>query len=652
MVDGDLSPRNEENRNGVSDTEDLAWPLADADVSMTELDNFPSLRQRTYDAYKKLPKTPRRRATVACHLLKRMLRSPATSELMLKKVSSILGPKAPHQCTHSTRRTNIYTEVPEVRNLVQANVREISRLRNRKKFDKITVIMNRLRNTHSLRDIAKVAGMSYSTLYWMTHKPNSKAKRYVTEAQKKAVVDVFLRSDITFELPCKKYAEKHYMRTRFEDAYKTYCEEQRALGNRVLKKSSVYKYLPPSIRWMHQIPFRQCLCDWCLNNECLIDALLAANVKGISRRPTENLAKGFCPLQSNVVSDDSNTNHHSEEEQRVHILDFPHMCIFRNCTECGVTKQLDYIIEENTRDPVNKFDFQKEVVWHEWKTVKQRGYSSFAKVTETGTVIDLLQLFAKKSEKFGAHLFNMKWQGKQFEKAKEMVKEGEVVMCMDFAQNFDHRVQNEPQSAHWSRNSSTVHPIVCYYRCPEKHCTDLVTEELMMFSTQRKHDAHLVYAFENVAFNHLHKERITITKAIQFTDNCAAQYKGRRAFEIMSLRGFPLQRNYFGAKHGKGPADGAIGRLSRELAAHTRADQVDVLNTDDLYNYANSRFSSGVPPPNTCLHKRRRFFLVNDVDRTNNYWGPLLKGTQLLHCIRNTGTPGLLEYRSSSCFCR
>ena len=86
-----------------------------------------------------------------------MMQSPGTSELMLKNVSTLPGPlHHSNVYTSSTRQKHIYTEVPEVSNLVQANVQEISHRRNH------------LHKKHSLRDIAKVSGMSYSMLYWMT----------------------------------------------------------------------------------------------------------------------------------------------------------------------------------------------------------------------------------------------------------------------------------------------------------------------------------------------------------------------------------------------------------------------------------------------------------------------------------------------------
>ena len=46
-----------------------------------------------------------------------------------------------------------------------------------------------------------------------------------------------------------------------------------------------------------------------------------------------------------------------------------------------------------------------------------------------------------------------------------------------------------------------------------------------------------------------------------FSDNCSRQYKGKGTFQFHSESESPLLHMFFGARHGKGPADGAVGRI-------------------------------------------------------------------------------------------
>ena len=82
----------------------------------------------------------------------------------------------------------------------------------------------------------------------------------------------------------------------------------------------------------------------------------------------------------------------------------------------------------------------------------------------------------------------------QFEECKKQLNVGDVMMIMDFAQNWTHHRQDEIQGRYWSQKQSTLHPIVVYYPCQE-NCNNLVCEELMMISDDLKHDGYAVNAF-------------------------------------------------------------------------------------------------------------------------------------------------------------
>ena len=144
--------------------------------------------------------------------------------------------------------------------------------------------------------------------------------------------------------------------------------------------------------------------------------------------------------------------------------------------------------------------------------------------------------------------------------AKSLLRESEVLMVMDFAQNFKYKYGQEPQLSHWYHATTTMHPVVCYYKCPD--CHHMRKEELIMLSDDMDHDTYAVKAFEDKALEHLCEGGMTVMWVIQFIDNCAAQYKSHKPFDILSHRKIPFERHYFGSQHGNGPGDAAIGRVS------------------------------------------------------------------------------------------
>ncbi len=225
---------------------------------------------------------------------------------------------------------------------------------------------------------------------------------------------------------------------------------------------------------------------------------------------------------------------------------------------------------------------------------------------------------------------------------------GAVLMVMDFAQNFEHKHAVEPQSSHWHHQQTTVHPVVCYYSCPA--CQKLHKEELIMLSSDKTHDAFAVKAFEDTALQYLNSNSVPVKHVIQFTDNCAAQYKSHLPFDIISQCSVAYERHYFGAKYGKGPGDAAIGRVSRQVDDHNCTEQSDICDMLSMFEYCSSNLSV-TKFPNGCVHPQVSFFHVEKIDHTFPILSKTLGGTQCYHCMRNTGMEGKLEVHFSSCFC-
>ncbi|CAG2223257.1 unnamed protein product [Mytilus edulis] len=178
-------------------------------------------------------------------------------------------------------------------------------------------------------------------------------------------------------------------------------------------------------------------------------------------------------------------------------------CIERKCEECGV-KSLKEKIAHACKD-------HNTLTWERWEN---------RKTTVKGTTITKKDLVSKK------------------------------------LQNF---YQDEIQAAHWQYQQISVHPIVAYYKCPEKECKDtsLVTEIIVCISDDLTHDTSAVNKFFQTAFEHLQKS-VKIKHAVQFTDGCSAQYKSKEPFMDLSYAetdyNFETERIFLDPAMGRDPA--------------------------------------------------------------------------------------------------
>ena len=140
------------------------------------------------------------------------------------------------------------------------------------------------------------------------------------------------------------------------------------------------------------------------------------------------------------------------------------------------------------------------------------------------------------------HLFHLKWKCLQFGELVKNLQTGEVVFVIDFAKNYSHQEADELQSAHWDHMQSTMQPVVVYYKC---HCGKTITDEIIHFTSDLKHDAYAVEEFERKTIEHMKVKNITIKCIYEFSDNCPSQYKSKNPFRILSKSKILIMRNYF-----------------------------------------------------------------------------------------------------------
>ncbi len=107
----------------------------------------------------------------------------------------------------------------------------------------------------------------------------------------------------------------------------------------------------------------------------------------------------------------------------------------------------------------------------------------------------------------------------------------------------------------------------------------------MCLTDDQRHNYVAVQKFVKKVVKLLQK-RTEVTKLIQWSDNCASQYKSHKAFADISKAEIPTECHYFGAQHGKGPADAFIGWLKQHIFHATVRDKLDIQKTLDLYTYA------------------------------------------------------------------
>ena len=357
----------------------------------------------------------------------------------------------------------------------------------------------------------------------------------------------------------------------------------------------------------------------------------------------------YCPVQEKEKQENENEDESEDTRKDYVITDHKRDCIFRDCLQCGVV-----YFQEALRRKNPNVQWANTVVWHQWEKVDSSNpkvkKKSFDKIRYTGPISTLLSRYIESLHKISVHMFDFRWQAFQFEECKKQLRNGDCLFIIDFAQNYSHHQQDEILGAYWSRKQSTLHPFVIYYPCPEK-CGDLVKEEVMILSDDLKHDAEAVEKFTDKVLEHLQQRNVQVERVIIFSDNCASQYKCAKYFNCFTKRNIPFLHNHFGAKHGKAEANGAIGRLSQHIDTVTRSGSHEFGDCSELAAYCSRVLDTGEVKRGMCGHYRKSFYEVLKFSHSEDNDLQTVKGTTTFHSIRNTGIPGIIEVRESSCFC-
>ncbi|KAK0151918.1 hypothetical protein N1851_006722 [Merluccius polli] len=132
-------------------------------------------------------------------------------------------------------------------------------------------------------------------------------------------------------------------------------------------------------------------------------------------------------------------------------------CMERTCTECCYDEV--QIAIHNPDDRARWEHWAKEDL-----VVGDKTYKNWVKKTENGTIGKLVEEFNKQLEGIGIHQFNWLHQAQKFRHLKENLKDNEMVLHVDFSENYACKLNTEIQSFHFggNRQQASIHTAVAY----------------------------------------------------------------------------------------------------------------------------------------------------------------------------------------------
>ncbi|XP_071481542.1 uncharacterized protein [Diadema antillarum] len=403
-------------------------------------------------------------------------------------------------------------------------------------------------------------------------------------------------------------------------------------------KSSFAKLRPNNILLHKKAQLEQCLCEICTN----IDLKLQTLNRELIRENQMSITSRY-QLSDLTLCEGRNLE-----------------CIDRECSKCGVVK-LDHAVDAILqKDPEN----QRMTKWRKWSSVTYAPGKKRVVLTEiSGSLKALVDELKNELVAYPSHLFEARWQQKQFALISSCPPPSAIVTVMDFAENYTCIMQEEVQSAHWYQSQVTVHPFVSYYNCENAKCDNTssrIREAVIVITDDNKHDHHAVNHFVRMVSDHLHERAPKANHLIQFSDGCGAQYKSRTPLTDVSFgtRELPfdtVERHFFGSRHGKNPCDGEGGVVKHVVRNVVKANtSIVVTDSHSFLNACEPKLSRAATKDGHCIHSRRTFLLCETGDinreRASRTDVDTISGVRRIHAVVGI-EPYVLKARRFSCFC-
>lgn len=301
-------------------------------------------------------------------------------------------------------------------------------------------------------------------------------------------------------------------------------------------------------------------------------------------------------------------------------------CMYRTCSSC---KHKTF---PTTLDPSLKGNI---IIWEECvtKSVPKKGTDGSTEEKEVRNVFlekrhtsieKLVELTQDHLSNFSRHIYNIKHQYERLRKLRESLTQNEVVVHVDYSENYACKYTREIKETHFGGGNQqvTLHTGVIY----------LSGEKVKSFASLSaclQHNAIATWAHLDPVLRSIREEHPNARNIHFISDGPTSQYRNKTNFYLAStvpfMRGFNhVTWNFTEASHGKGAPDGVGGAL-KNLADRIVSYGTSIPDADTLFEQLN-------------LNSSVRLFKITeeDVKTSAEFVPPDLKtvpGTMRIHQV-------------------
>ncbi|KAJ8685910.1 hypothetical protein QAD02_021703 [Eretmocerus hayati] len=248
--------------------------------------------------------------------------------------------------------------------------------------------------------------------------------------------------------------------------------------------------------------------------------------------------------------------------------------------------------------------------------------------------------------KLKTHSFIAKKQSSFFTFLKENLREREVLVSLDLAENYAFVAQDAAQAFHYNNDQCTLVTVVLYYMKDSKLCH----QSMVIMSDNLVHDTVAVHCIQKIITDWIKLHLPLIKKIIYFTDGAPQHFKNRFNFSNLKYHKHDFQLeaewHFHATAHGKNACDGlgASVKSNARRESLQRSSENQILTPHQLYVWAKEKFDNiEIYYSSKDEYLRAKEFLEIRFDSSKT-----VSGTLSYHSVRVLEETGQLEFKKFS----
>nr|CAH7724830.1 unnamed protein product [Callosobruchus chinensis] len=290
----------------------------------------------------------------------------------------------------------------------------------------------------------------------------------------------------------------------------------------------------------------------------------------------------------------------------------------------------------------------KKECFFDKKSQTEKCITKIIKLKYIKPLSEIIIEFEASVTKFLKHKGRSLHQHIQISRKKADLKQNEIMIHMDFSENYSLKYAEETQAFHFggSRQQICLHTVVIYFKLNDT----VQSTSFCTLSQSLRHDAPAIWAHLQPILTHI-SEFHTADTLIFVSDSPATQYRNKTMFYFLATKLHQLYPkvkecswNYWESGHGKGAPDG-VGGVTKRTADRLVSEGKDICSYEILLTSLQNNI------------KNVTFFSIDDKDIAKV--SDLIKkgnikpfvGTMQVHQVRiDDCTTGLLKFLTLSSF--